>query len=72
MIKNLIILGSTGSIGRSALKIIKKNKRDFKISLLTTNSNVRRIFNQALEFNVKKVVINNKSNFQKYSHLFKK
>jgi len=72
MIKHLIILGSTGSIGKSALKIIKKNKKDFKISLLTTNSNIRRIFNQALEFNVKKVVINDKSNFKKYSHLFKK
>ena len=61
MPKNLYLLGSTGSIGRSTLKVIEKNKTDFKIKLLTTNSNVKKIYNQALKFNVKTVVIYDKT-----------
>ena len=54
MTKDLILLGSTGSIGTSTLKVIKKNKTDFKIKLLTTNKNIKKILKQAIEFNVKK------------------
>ncbi len=72
MIKDIILLGSTGSIGQSTLKVIKKNSKDFKVKLLSTNTNIQKIYLQALKFNVKKVVINNKKKFQKYSKLFKK
>ena len=72
MIKDLIILGSTGSIGTSTLKIIKKNRKQFKVKLLTTNKNIKRVLDQALEFNVKKVVINDNKKYFNYSHLFKK
>ncbi len=72
MTKDLIIIGSTGSIGKSTLNIIKKNKKKFKIKLLTTNTNIQQIFKQALEFKVKKVVINDRKNFLKFSNLFKK
>ena len=57
----IAILGSTGTIGSITLKIIKKNKKAFKINLLSTNSNVKKLFNQALEFNVKNVIILDKS-----------
>ena len=37
--KKIAILGSTGSIGKQTIDIIRKNKKDFKIYLLTTNKN---------------------------------
>ena len=57
---NLAILGSTGSIGETTLNIIRKNKNNFKIKLLSTNTNIKKIYHQAIEFNVKNIVINNK------------
>tara|TARA_B100001540_G_C15813441_1_gene645796 strand:- start:439 stop:1605 length:1167 start_codon:yes stop_codon:yes gene_type:complete len=59
MPKEIIILGSTGSIGKTTLKIIRKNKKDFNVKLLSTNNNISTIYNQALEFKVKIVVIKN-------------
>ena len=70
--KDLILLGSTGSIGNAVLNVVKKNNSNFKIKLLTTNKNIKKIFKQAVYFNVKKVVILDLTNFDKYSHLFKK
>ena len=71
MIKDLIILGSTGSIGSSTLKVVKKNKSKFKIRLLTTNQNIKKILNQAIEFNVRKVVIYDETKYNKYKDKFK-
>ncbi len=62
MIK-IVILGSTGSIGKTTLNIIKKNKKKFNIILLSANSNAKVLYNQAKEFNVKNVIlINTKKN----------
>ena len=63
MKKKIIILGSTGSIGQNTLKIIKANKKDFIIKLLSTNKNINKIFKQAKEFKVKNIII---SDFKKY------
>ena len=35
--KKIVILGSTGSIGKSLLKIINKDKKSFNIKLLTAH-----------------------------------
>ena len=59
MIK-IAILGSTGSIGKTTLDIIRKNKKNFKVILLSANSNITKLFNQAVEFKVKNLVINRK------------
>ena len=72
MINEILILGSTGSIGISTLKVIRRNKKNFKIKLLTTNKNINKIYNQALEFNVKKLVVFDKKKYQKYANKFKK
>ena len=72
MIKNIIILGSTGSIGRSTLNVIKKNNGKYKIKLLSTNNNIKKILSQCLEFKVKNVLIKNKKKFQIYKNIFKK
>tara|TARA_A100001011_G_scaffold161886_1_gene170313 strand:+ start:1985 stop:3151 length:1167 start_codon:yes stop_codon:yes gene_type:complete len=72
MIKDIIILGSTGSIGQSTLNVITKDKLKFRIKLLTTNKNIKKIYNQAIDFNVKKVVVNDKKKFGRFAEIFKK
>ena len=72
MKKNIYLLGSTGSIGETSLKVLRKNKKNFNIGLLTTNKNTNKIYRQALEFNVKNIVIFNKKEFDKSREKFKK
>ena len=72
MNRNLIILGSTGSIGTSTINILKKKKEKFKIKLLTSNTNAKKLLNQAILFNVKNVIIEDESKFKKYKNIFKK
>ena len=55
--ENNCILGSTGSIGKSLLKIINKDKSSFRIKLLTANKNYKQLLNQAKLFNVKNVIL---------------
>ena len=71
MVKSIYILGSTGSIGKSTLDVIRKDKTKFKVKILTTNQNVKKIYNQAIEFNVKKIVINDNKKYLKYYKKFK-
>ena len=59
----IVILGSTGSIGENTFKIIKKNKKKFEIILLSTNTNIRKVFTQAKVFNVKNVLVNDYKKF---------
>ena len=67
---NVAILGSTGSIGYSTLLSLK-NKKNFKIELLTTKSNSIKILKQALKFQVKNVIISDKKKYLKYKEIFK-
>jgi len=64
MKRKIIILGSTGSIGTSTLDVIRKDKNNFNIVLLTANNNYRKLIEQAKEFNVKNVLINNKNFYE--------
>ena len=57
--RKIIILGSTGSIGKSTIEVIKKNKNKFKIVLLAANKNYKLLLKQAKYFNVKNIIINN-------------
>jgi len=65
MKKKIAILGSTGSIGKSTLDVIKKDKKNFEIVLLTANNNYKKLIKQAKEFKAKNVIINNKKFFKK-------
>ena len=60
MKKKIAILGSTGSIGKSTLEVIKKDKKNFEIVLLTANNNYKKLIQQAKQFNAKNVLIKNK------------
>ena len=67
MKKKIIILGSTGSIGKKTLEIISKDKKNFKILCLSTNSNIKTLISQATKFKVKNLIVTNKSVFKKFS-----
>jgi len=60
MKKKIAILGSTGSIGKSTLDIIRKDKKNFDVILLSANNNYKKLIQQAKEFSVKNVFIKNK------------
>ena len=71
MTKKIAILGSTGSIGKTLLKIIEKNKKDFEIYLLTANKNYKELLRQTTQFKVKNVIITDKIAFKKFQNLNK-
>ena len=58
--KSLAILGSTGSVGKSTLDVIRENKDEFKIELLTARTNFRLMAEQCKEFTPKFVYLENK------------
>ena len=53
MKKKIIILGSTGSIGKTTFNLVSKNKKNFDIELLSTNKNTYELIKQAKIFKVK-------------------
>ena len=55
----IAILGSTGSIGKTTVNIIKKDKKNFEVILLTTNNNYNELLKQVKDLNPKNIVINN-------------
>ena len=63
MKKKIAILGSTGSIGKTLIEIIKKDKKNFKIELLTANTNYQELLKQAKILNVKNMIITNKKSY---------
>ena len=63
MKKKVAILGSTGSIGKSTIDIIRKDKKNFDVVLLTTNNNYKEILRQSREFKVHNIVINNSDHY---------
>ena len=64
MKKKIAILGSTGSIGKSLIEIIKKDKKNFDIILLTADNNYKEILKQAKIFNVKNLIITDEKSFK--------
>jgi 1-deoxy-D-xylulose-5-phosphate reductoisomerase len=71
MKKKIVIFGSTSSIGKALLSIIKKDKKKFKIELLTANTNYKDLINQAKQFNVKNLVITDLKSFTKSKIFYK-
>ena len=72
MKKKIAILGSTGSIGRSTLRVIKKDKKNFDVILLTANNNYKKLIQQAKEFKAKNVLIKNHKFYLKVKNSLKK
>ena len=64
MKKKIVILGSTGSIGKTLIKLLKKNT-NISIELLTANKNYRELLKQVKFFNVKNIIITDKNSYIK-------
>jgi 1-deoxy-D-xylulose-5-phosphate reductoisomerase len=71
MKKKIIILGSTGSVGKNTLNIIRKDKKNFDIKILSTNKNITDLINQAKEFKVKDLIVNDHKKFLKAKKIYK-
>lgn len=63
--KNITILGATGSIGTQTLEVIRKQKEKFKLIAVSANTNSDKIINIIKEFNPEYVVLMEKLAFQK-------
>ncbi len=72
MKKKIAILGSTGSIGKTTVDIIKSDKKSFEIVLLTSNDNLNELTKQIRELKPKNLIINNKNNYLKLKKKYNK
>jgi len=64
-LKNIAILGSTGSVGTQALEVIRANPELYKVVALTAQANADLLILQALEFTPEMVVIGEESHYAK-------
>ena len=64
MKQKIVILGSTGSIGKILLDIVQKNKKIYDIILLTANKDHKTLYNQAKKYGVKNLIITNKVSYK--------
>ncbi len=71
MKKKIILLGSTGSIGRSFLNILKKDTINSDILLLTANKNISELLKQLKIFKVKNIIVDDKKSFLKIKKILK-
>ena len=72
MKKKIVILGSTGSIGTNLIDILKKDKKNIDIKLLTTNKNYKELLKQVKIFKVKNIVVKDRANFEITKKILKK
>ena len=61
--KRIALFGSTGSIGKQAIEVIRANETLFEVEILTAQSNHELLISQALEFNPNAVVIGDESKY---------
>tara|TARA_B100000902_G_scaffold89287_1_gene93100 strand:+ start:97 stop:1260 length:1164 start_codon:yes stop_codon:yes gene_type:complete len=65
MKKSISILGSTGSIGYSALKIIDKKKQFFTVNLLAANKSYKKILSQIKKYKPIFFIVSDKNIYKK-------
>lgn len=63
MKRRIAILGSTGSIGRQTLDVVRQHPDLFQVELLTANNSSELLIAQAREFDANSVVICNESRY---------
>ena len=69
--RRIAILGSTGSIGRQALDVIRQHRDLFEVELLTANNSSELLIQQAIEFDANNVVICNEDRYGEVSEALK-
>ena len=75
--KSLAIFGATGSVGKSALRVYEKNKKNFNLVYLSAHTNYKKLALYKKKYNPKKIIltssnikINNK-NLSTFSSILK-
>jgi len=68
MKKKIAILGSTGSIGKNFINILKKDKKNIEITLIVINKNIKELLKQIKHFQVKNVIV---TDYKKFLYLRK-
>ena len=71
MMKNIAILGSTGSIGTQALDVVRNHAEELHISVLAANSNDELLERQIEEFNPELAVLSDEAAYQRLKSRFK-
>lgn len=69
--RQLCILGSTGSIGRSTLDVVRLHPEKFNVSCLVASTSIDVIFEQCVEFSPDTVVLVSKKHAEKLSKKLK-
>lgn len=72
MKKLISILGSTGSIGQTTLKIVDKKKNYFRPYFFSANKNLKKISKQIIKYKPHYFLINNKKVFEKVKKKYRK
>ena len=65
MKRKIAILGSTGSIGKTLLKILQNDKKNFEIVLISGNKNYKELLKQSKIFKVKNLILSDDKSYQK-------
>lgn len=61
--KNIVLLGSTGSVGKSVLEVVRSFPGKFRVTAIASGSNVKELLSQAAEFRPGKVIIGSEDLF---------
>jgi len=69
--KKITILGSTGSIGKSLINILKKDISNFNVILLTADKNINELLRQIKIFKVKNIIVTNYKKFLQIKKILK-
>ena len=64
--KNIILLGATGSIGESSLRLLRKNKERFNLIGVSAHNNAELLSKIVNEFDVPNVVLSDPKNAKSY------
>jgi len=65
-VKNVVVLGSTGSIGRNTLEVLSNFEERFSVFGLSTNTNVKLLEEQIKQFRPRMAVITDEESFQQF------
>ena len=71
MKKKIVLFGSTGSIGKSFLDILKNDVNNCDILLLSVNKNIKELLKQLKTFKVRNIIIREKKSFLKIKKILK-
>ena len=72
MKKKIAILGSTGSIGKNFINIIKKDKKNIEIILIVVKKNIKELLKQLKLFMVKNIIVTDHEKFLQLKKILKK